>query len=181
MPLTVEVDPGTHTIRIERDGYFTIQFDVTVEAGKTYNISRTLIPENAFTIVSITSTPTEPAEGEEVTLTVTVRNNTGQARDCKVSITQPDFDFSQEVTIPNVLPGTTVRGTAKFAAPASGKYDFKVKAMVYVEEHVDGAGWYVTDEKTFTLEVSPKKATIVITTTPPGARIFVDGNFVGMS
>jgi len=176
--LTVKVDPGTHTIELRKDGYFPIKFSVTVEAGKTYNISKTLIPTNAITITSISISPTEPKVGDTVQANITVRNNANTSVKGRVVVSfNGQTKTSSEFTLAAGSQNTVSISLGSFDSAKSVTLD--IKAQVYVEEHSSGAGWYVTDEKTYTFTVAERKATITITTTPAGVDVYIDGRYVG--
>jgi len=178
MALTVKVDPGKHTIRITKSGYFPIKFDVTVEAGETYNISRTLIPTNAVTIQKIEITPSNPKKGDKVTVKVTVKNNTNMTLSCRLRvwivgvtiIGNPTFSLGAKAT-------HTWTGT--WTADRTGSLRLRAAADVYVNEHEKGAGYYETDSTYIDFTVSERKATITITTTPSGAAVYIDGVYKG--
>lgn len=178
MALTVKVDPGTHTIRITKSGYFPIKFSVTTEAGKTYNISRTLIPTNAVTITKAEIKPSEPKVGDTVDLEWGARNNAGAPVRARIKVTfNGQTKTSSEIT---VSAGSTAGGVIKLGSFTSAKsVSVTVEAQVYVSEHENGAGWYTTDTKTITFTVSERKATITITTSPSGAAVYIDGVYKG--
>ena len=178
MALTVEVEPGTHTIKITKNGYFPIKFSVTTEAGKTYNISKTLLPTNAITIINLEIRPSKPKVGDTVYLDWTIKNNTDAPITGKVKAT---FN-SNEKTTPEIplSAGRSVSGSTTLGSfTSAGTITATVEALVYVEEHENGAGWYTTDKKTITFTVIESKATITISTTPSGAAVYIDGVYKG--
>jgi hypothetical protein len=178
MALTVKLDPGKHTVVIRKGGYFPIKFDINVEAGKTYNISKTLIPTNAVTVENIRVSPSDPKVGDTVDLTYSLRNKTNQSlRVRSVVKYNGKTTTTSEVTVsPNSPAGVSVR-LGSF--DTAGSKTVTIEAQVYVSEHENGAGWYTTDEKTYTFTVGEKTATVTITTVPSGADVYIDGEYKG--
>jgi len=177
MALTVKVDPGKHTIRITKSGYFPIKFDVTVEAGKTYNISKTLIPTDALIIEWTRIDPSEPKIGDRVRLHYSIRNRTNINVRGRIKATFDGQTRTYEFTL---SPNRNIVGSVDLGTFNSVKSVTVIaEAQVYVEEHERGAGWYTTDRKTITFTVKERKATITITTSPSGASVYIDGRYVG--
>jgi len=178
MALTVKLDPGTHTVEIRKDGYFPIKFSITVEAGKTYNVSKTLLPTNALTITGQSINPSEPKVGDTVTLNVTVRNNANTSVRGRVRVTfGGQTRTSSEFTL---AAGSTTNVSINLGTfDTAGSVSLTVEAQVYVSEHSNGAGWYTTDKKTLTFTVVERLATVTITTVPSGADVYVDGEYKG--
>ena len=178
MALTVKVDPGKHTIRITKSGYFPVKFDVTVEAGEICNISTTLIPTNAATLIDIKIRPSEPKVGDTVDLEWSIKNNASEPIRARVRATfNGTTKTSSETT---VSAGSIAGGTIRLGTFTSAKtVSVTVEAQVYVINHEKGAGWYTTDRKTITFTVKERKATITITTSPSGASVYIDGRYVG--
>jgi len=169
--LTLELVEGTHTIRLEKDGYFPLEFTITVEEGKTYDIHKELIPTNAFTVVSITLDKEQPRVGEIVKATITVKNNTNDTRDCQVKL-YVGTTLINTVDITSVAPNSTKNADITFTAPES---DTTVKAEVYTDVYGE---LKKTDEKSISLAI---KVTVMVTISsePTGARVYVDGEYKG--
>jgi len=180
MALEVEVDPGTHEIKLEKTGYFPRKFNVTVSAGETKNINRTMIPTNACTIQSVSFNPSAPKVGDTVSATVAVRNNTGESRDVRVllEISYLDVSKQQEGAI---AANTTRNFVFSFTASMAGNHPYTVIVKTYVDEHPDGDDYYETDRREGTLPISERKATLVISTTPSGVSVYVDGQYKGVT
>ena len=178
MALTVKVDPGKHTIRITKPGYFPIKFDITVEAGKTYNISRTLIPTNAVTIQKVEITPSSPKKGDKITVKVTVKNNTSTTLKCRLRVWIVNVTIIGNPTF-SLGAKATYTWTGTWTADRTGSLRLRVAVDVHVEEHENGADYYETDSTYKDFTVSERKATITITTSPSGASVYVDGKYVG--
>ena len=180
MALEVKVDPGTHEIRLEKSGYFPRKFNVTVSAGETKNISRTMIPTNACTIQSVSFNPSAPKVGDSVTATIAVRNNTDVFVKVSVHLKIPDLGVDK-VQISGITAKETHYFYPSFTASKAGSYSYTVIVKIYVEEHPDGTGYYQTDKREGTLSVSEEKATLVISTTPSGVSVYVDGQYKGVT
>jgi hypothetical protein len=178
MALTVKLDPGKHTVVIRKDGYFPIKFSITVEAGKTYNISKTLISERAITVENISHTPSDPKVGDDVYLKYSLKNNTIQVLKARSVVKYNGKTITTgEVTLnPGVSAGVSVK-LGSF--DTAGSKTATIEAQVYVSEHENGAGWYTTDSKTYTFTVGEKTATVTIATVPSGASVYIDGEYVG--
>ena len=183
MTLTVKVSPGKHTIKIAKTGYFPIKFDVDVKAGETKNISKTLIETSIIKISSITHSPNSPKVGDTITLYVTVENISYNVSPTPKVVVEYDSEtvekegYSMPKRTGDIPPMETLELDISF--DSAGTKTITIKAFVYVEEHENGAGWYLTDTKTYTITVGETTATLNITTVPSGAAVYIDGVYKG--
>jgi len=178
MTLTVKVSPGKHTIKLVKNGYFTVVKEVTVSAGETKDISINLVETNRFTNAGIFIVPSTAKVGENVTIDISVKNTSSYVTDrAKVQITY-DGKTDEKMTDP-ILPGNvkSVRFTIKF--DSAGTKTIDIKFLAYVQDHENGSGWYVTDTATARVTVTEREATINISTTPSGAAVYIDGVYKG--
>jgi len=175
MALTVKVDPGTHTIKITKNGYFPIKFSVNVGAGETKNISKTLIETNRFAIVGH-GFPPSAYVGDTISASVQVKNNSSVSDKAKVVVY---YDGKTAETTVDLSAGQMKSVWFNISFSSTGTKTITIKTFVYVSEHENGAGWYETDSTTHTITIKEKKATLTITTSPSGAAVYIDGKYVG--
>ena len=173
--ITKELDTGTHEIEYELAGYSTIEFNITVVGGqdKTYHKTMTAAKPKFTTFGYVMVSPTAGKPGDIINVPISIRNNGNLAAPADVRGSLDGVMLPAKTT-PSIAIGATITYKYAFSVPdtSAGKKALKIEVLYDDVVHI-------TKDLFFTVV----KATALITfdTTPKGAKVYVDGTYIGIT
>ncbi len=207
-PLTLNLTPGTHSIKLTKQDYQDYTTTITLNPGESKTISVTLTP--AFGYLSVDSSPAgakvyvdgsyigdTPIENYKLSIgqhslkitkqgyqdyTTTIILNPGDSKTLNIELT-PIFGY---LTINSNPSGATVfiDGTKIGKTPIekhkilTGTHRVLVKMNGYHEESFNVL-IQSNKELSFNVELIPLPGTLTINSNPSGAKVYVDGDYRG--
>ena len=206
-PLTLELLPGTYTVKLTKEDYEDYTKTVEINPGETTTLSATLTPK--FGYLTVYSSPsgaevyvdgdyvgTTPLENYKLSTgkhSVVVKKNDYQ--DYKTTVTiEPGKTKKLEVTL-SKAPGTLkiasepsgakvyIGGDYKGKTPltlnlAPGTYTVKLTMKDY-EDYTTTVTLSPGDVKSLSITLTPKFGSLTVTSEPSGAEVYLDGDYVG--
>ena len=171
--ITKELSAGKHSIKYSLTGYEDIVFDITVVDGKseTYHKTLTAVKPNFELIGYITISPTTAKSGDNVVVSMTIKNsgNLAAPADVRGSIDGGTIAIKRT---PSIAIGGAITYKYSFIVPsiASGKKTIKIELLYKGVLHYSG---------TVSLTIEKETAMITFDSTPKGCSVYVDGVYIG--
>ncbi len=205
--LTLQVSPGTHSIKLTKQDYEDYTTSITLNPGDSRTISATLTPK--FGYLTVYSTPTNagvyvdgdyvgktPLKGynlstgthtvklvkdgyEDYVKTVTI--NPGETTKVEATLTEAKgtLKITSDPSEASVYIDGDYEGTTPLTLSLSpGTHSIKLSKSDY-EDYTTSVTLNPGESKTISATLTPTFGYLSVDSSPSGAKVYIDGSYVG--
>ncbi|QDA31598.1 PEGA domain-containing protein [Thermococcus indicus] len=202
-----QVDPGTYEVKIIKEGYQDYTTTVTLDAGESKTISATLTPTFGYLTIYSSPSGAEVYLNGTYIGTTPVENHKLDVGTYEIEIKKESYSqYTQKVTINpgetttlnvnlNELPASLriestpsgaevyINGDYYGTTPiettlSAGTYTIRITKQDY-EDYTTKITLEAGGEKKLTATLTPKFGYLTVTSSPSGAEVYVDSNYIG--
>ena len=177
---------GKQVVFFSKLDHKQVEHSVTVEPRQTVTLKGNPIPIVADTTLILNTLPSEVSEGDKITLSGTLQSKDGKPVVGQIHFYDKDTLSADDELFENNKPlvAMSSSSTGKYSATWTVK---KVDSESLIERGTSGAQIYAAFDGTsthnkskstirnITLKEIPKEGQLRITTRPPGADVYIDG------